>query len=76
MTLTSRNVHCLLEFNPCTLHKIHNAFHRGIVSLEQDKEGLASEKTAVDNKKISTISSHLEEQAKIRNEIRRKRKSV
>ena len=40
------------------------------------KEGLASEKTAVDNKKIFTISSHLEEQAKIRNEIRWKRKSV
>ena len=39
-SLTSRNFHGLLEFNPCTLRKIHNAFHKGIVILEQYVEGL------------------------------------
>ena len=39
-SLTSRNFHGLLEFSPCTLYKIHNAFPKGIVILEKDVEGL------------------------------------
>ena len=40
-SLISRIVHALFEFNPCTLHKIQNAFHKGIIILAQDLEGLA-----------------------------------
>ena len=30
----------LLPFINCTIHVVHNAFHKGIVSLHQDAEGL------------------------------------
>ena len=31
----------LLSFISCTIHVVHNAFHKGIVGLHQDVEGLA-----------------------------------
>ena len=31
----------LLSFISCTIHVVHNAFHKGIVALHQDVEGLA-----------------------------------
>ena len=33
----------LLSFISCTIHVVHNAFHKGIVALHQDVEGLAHE---------------------------------
>ena len=39
--MISRNFHGLLEFSLFTLEKIHNAFHKGITTLEQDVECLA-----------------------------------
>ena len=33
----------LLSFISCTIHVVHNDFHKGIVALHQDAEGLAHE---------------------------------
>ena len=42
-SLTSSNIHGLLKYNSFILRKIHNAFPKGIVILEQVVEHLASD---------------------------------
>ena len=58
------------------LEHANNSLDQAISESNMIKIKIAREMTAVSNKRISTVSSRLEEQGKVRNEIRQKRKTV
>ena len=58
------------------LEDANNSLDQATSESNMIKIKIAREMIAVANKKISTVSSHLEEQAKVRNEIGQKRKTV
>ena len=56
------------------LEDANNSLDQTISEGNMIKIKIAREMTAVANKKISTVSSHLEEQVEVRNKIRQKRR--